>query len=130
MPDDLIPRSKAIEALKAAKEKGNIFWTPDPENKPNRTPHAFVILRKALDAIDAIPAVEDPETNYKWISTQDYVPTAKDACNGQVWAINKNYMCVKTYWWKEVAYYPEEFICWMPMKRLPQPPKEVHHETD
>lgn len=64
MPDDLIPRSKAIEAIKAAKEKGNIYCTLDPEKKPEKTPHAFVILRKALDAIDAIPAA--PMKHGKW----------------------------------------------------------------
>ena len=56
MPKDLIPRSAVKEALKAVKEKGNIFVSIDPEKE--KTPHAFVILKKALDAVDAIPAVE------------------------------------------------------------------------
>lgn len=60
MPEDLIPRSSVIEALKVAKEKGNIYCSVKP-GKDEKTPHAFVILRKALDAVDAIPAVEVKE---------------------------------------------------------------------
>ena len=80
MPDDLIPRSKAIEALKAAKEKGNIFLTLDPEKKPEKTPHAFVILKKALDAIDAIPAVDpnEPWNRGHWIMVDEYCNHAKE----------------------------------------------------
>ena len=58
MAEDLIERSKAIEAIKAVKEKGNIFCSVNPEKKDKRTPHAFVILKKALDAVDAIPRAE------------------------------------------------------------------------
>lgn len=57
MPKDLIPRSLVKEALKSVKEKGNIYCSVKP-GKDEKTPHAFVILRKALDAVDAIPAVE------------------------------------------------------------------------
>lgn len=55
MNEDLIPRSEVKEALKAAKEKGHIFCNLDIEESRFRK---FVILRKALDAVDAIPAVE------------------------------------------------------------------------
>ena len=57
MLEDLIPRSAVIEALKSVKEKGNIYCSVKP-GKKEKTPHAFVILRKALDVVDAIPAVE------------------------------------------------------------------------
>lgn len=58
MANDLIERKEVIEAIKAVKEKGNIFCSVNPEKKAEKTPHAFVILRKALDAVDAIPNAE------------------------------------------------------------------------
>ena len=77
MNEDLIPRSAVKKALKAAKEKGNVFCSIDPDKETR--PHAFVILRKALDAVDAIPAVEaeSMEVGY-WIEHIDPVSMGGD----------------------------------------------------
>ena len=58
MLEDLIPRSAVKEALKAVKEKGHIYCSLEDEEQRFRK---FVILKKALDAVDAIPAVEVEE---------------------------------------------------------------------
>ena len=57
MHEDLIPRSAVKEALRAAKEKGHINCRLGDDSDEELRFRKFVILKKALDAVDAIPAV-------------------------------------------------------------------------